>query len=117
MRTSNILKVALATALLSSCSLFKNYERPADINTDGIYGNAQSGGEQGLGDVQWRDIFTDPQLQALIEKGLANNTAMCALFQTGMSARGPGLHESGRRLGRDRCGRLADGRSRGTGPD
>ena len=76
MRTSNILKVALATALLSSCSLFKNYERPAGINTDGIYGNAQSGDEKGLGDVQWRDIFTDPQLQALIEKGLANNTDM-----------------------------------------
>ena len=76
MRTSNILKAALAAALLSSCSLFKNYERPADINTDGIYGDAQSGGEQGLGDIRWREIFTDPQLQALIEKGLANNTDM-----------------------------------------
>ena len=33
--------------LMSSCGLFKNYERPADINTDGIYGDAQSGNEQG----------------------------------------------------------------------
>ena len=62
--------------LLSSCSLYKNYQRPADIKTDGIYGNAQSGEEKGLGDIQWREIFTDPQLQALIEKGLANNTDM-----------------------------------------
>lgn len=62
--------------LLSSCSLFKNYERPADINTDGIYGDAQSAGEQSLGDIQWREFFTDPQLQALIEKGLTNNTDM-----------------------------------------
>ena len=61
---------------MSSCGLFKNYERPADINTDGIYGDAQSGNEQGLGDIKWREIFTDPQLQALIEKGLANNTDM-----------------------------------------
>lgn len=62
--------------LLSSCGLYKNYERPADIKTDGIYGDAQSGGEQGLGDIKWREIFTDPQLQTLIEKGLANNTDM-----------------------------------------
>lgn len=76
MRTINILKVALTAALLSSCSLYKNYQRPADISTDGIYGDAQSGDEKGLGDIQWREIFTDPQLQALIEKGLANNTDM-----------------------------------------
>ena len=50
MRISNILKVALSTALLSSCSLYKNYERPSDINTDGIYGDAQSGDKQSLGD-------------------------------------------------------------------
>ena len=76
MRTSNILKVILATVMLSSCGLFKNYERPADINADGIYGDVQSGGEQGLGDIKWREIFTDPQLQSLIEKGLTNNTDM-----------------------------------------
>lgn len=74
MRTSNILKAALAAALLSSCSLFKNYERPADIKADGIYGDAQNGGEQSLGDIQWREFFTDTQLQTLIEKGLTNNT-------------------------------------------
>ena len=76
MRTSNILKIALAAVLMSSCGLFKNYERPADINADGIYGDVQSGGEQSLGDIKWREIFTDPQLQALIEKGLTNNTDM-----------------------------------------
>lgn len=73
---NRIFPIAFAAFLLSSCSLFKNYERPADINTDGIYGDAQSGEEKGLGDIQWREIFTDPQLQTLIEKGLANNTDM-----------------------------------------
>ncbi|MBR4644731.1 MAG: TolC family protein [Bacteroidaceae bacterium] len=71
-----ILSIAIVATLLSSCSLFKNYERPADINTDGIYGDAQSAGEQSLGDIQWREFFTDPQLQALIEKGLTNNPDM-----------------------------------------
>ena len=82
MRTINILKVALTAALLSSCSLYKNYQRPADISTDGIYGDAQSGDEKGLGDIQWREIFTDPQLQALIEKGLKQTAEYMDLVGT-----------------------------------
>lgn len=67
--------LVLCTALLSSCGIFKNYERPADITADGIYGDAQSG-EKGLGDLEWRQLFTDPTLQALIEKALAQNSNM-----------------------------------------
>ena len=59
--------------LLSSCQLYKNYERPSDIITDGIYGDMQTAGDNSLGDLGWRDIFTDPKLQTLIEKGLQNS--------------------------------------------
>ena len=76
MNKKAIISIAMTTLLLSSCVLFRNYERPAEINTDGIYGDVQSGGEQSLGDIKWREFFTDPQLQVLIEKGLANNTDM-----------------------------------------
>lgn len=76
MNKNSIISIAMTTLLLSSCALFRNYERPAEINTDGIYGDVQSGGEQSLGDIKWREFFTDPQLQMLIEKGLANNTDM-----------------------------------------
>lgn len=62
--------------LLSSCQLYKNYERPADIITDGIYGDMQTAGDNSLGDLKWRDIFTDPKLQALIERGLQQNADM-----------------------------------------
>ncbi len=62
--------------LLVSCGLYKNYERPTDIVTDGIYGRAQSGDSLSMGDLTWREVFTDPQLQALIEKGLAQNSNM-----------------------------------------
>ena len=62
--------------LLSSCQLYKNYERPSDIITDGIYGDMQTAGDNSLGDLGWRDIFTDPKLQALIEKGISQNTDM-----------------------------------------
>ena len=62
--------------LLSSCSLYKNYERPAGIITDGIYGDMQTAGDNSLGDLKWRDIFTDPMLQTLIERGIQQNTNM-----------------------------------------
>lgn len=76
MRISNILRVAFAAALLSSCALYKNYERPNDIITDGIYGDMQTAGDNSLGDLGWRDLFTDPTLQALIERGLRQNSNM-----------------------------------------
>ena len=67
----------LACFFLSSCGVYKSYERPSDINTDGLYGTAQTGTtEQGLGAKAWREFFTDPTLQALIERGLAQNASM-----------------------------------------
>lgn len=62
--------------LLNSCALYKNYERPSDIITDGIYGDMQTAGDNSLGDLKWRDLFTDPTLQALIERGLQQNSDM-----------------------------------------
>ncbi len=59
---------------MSSCTLYKSYERPADIITDGIYGDMQTAGDNSLGDLKWRDIFTDPALQAIIERGLQQNS-------------------------------------------
>lgn len=74
----NIFILGAALAVLTGCStarkgVLSTYERPADINTQGIYGDAQSGDEQSLGDLSWREVFTDPQLQSLIEKALAQN--------------------------------------------
>lgn len=76
MKAYKILTIALATALMSSCGVYKSYERPASINTDGIYGDALSGDSTGLGDIEWHQVFIDPTLQALIEKTLAQNTNM-----------------------------------------
>lgn len=76
MKAYKILTIALATALMSSCGVYKSYERPASVTAEGIYGDAQSGGDTGLGDIEWRQVFTDPTLQSLIEKALAQNTNM-----------------------------------------
>lgn len=66
------------TALLSSCGIYSSYERPAEIKTDGLYGASiqESADSAGLAALPWRSVFTDPTLQAIIEKGLQNNTDM-----------------------------------------
>ncbi len=76
MKAYKIFPIVLAAVLMSSCSLYKNYERPSDIITDGIYGDMQTAGDNSLGDLGWRDIFTDATLQALIERGLKQNSDM-----------------------------------------
>lgn len=66
-----------ATALLSSCGLYKSYERPADIQMDGLYRTEAGVSDSlGLASLNWRELFTDPQLQAYIERGLAQNVDM-----------------------------------------
>ena len=68
-----------AILLMSSCGLYNKYERP-DVNTVGLVRDAVSdvdtlvsNTDENFGNLPWRQLFTDPQLQALIDKGLANN--------------------------------------------
>ena len=68
-----------ATALLSSCHIYKAYDRPEDISAEGLYrdtalvnGTLESD-TANFGNVPWREVFTDPQLQAYIEQALTNN--------------------------------------------
>ena len=76
MKRISLFHFFIFSLLLSSCTLYKNYERPADIITDGIYGDMQTAGDNSLGELGWRDLFTDPTLQALIERGLKQNSNM-----------------------------------------
>ena len=68
-----------AALLLSSCGLYNKYERPK-VNADGIVRDPFSMTDTlavtdttSFGNLPWRSIFTDPQLQALIQQGLDNN--------------------------------------------
>ena len=67
---------------MSSCGIYNKYERP-DVNVTGIVRDVASNTDTlavadtaSFGNLPWRSVFTDPQLQALIEQGLANNTDM-----------------------------------------
>lgn len=75
-----ILYMLCATALLSSCRIYKSYDRPEDINASGLYRDPVAVNDTlisdttNFGNLPWREVFTDPQLQALIELGLKQNT-------------------------------------------
>ena len=70
MKRISLFHFLIISFLMSSCQLYKNYERPDGIITDGIYGDMQTAGDNSLGDLKWRDLFTDPTLQSLIARGL-----------------------------------------------
>ena len=69
-----------AAALMSSCGIYNKYERP-EVNTTGIVRDVVSATDTlavsdttSFGNLPWRSVFTDPQLQTLIQQGLEHNT-------------------------------------------
>ncbi|MGN1376008.1 MAG: efflux transporter outer membrane subunit [Prevotella sp.] len=78
MKKFNIILLSVAV-LMSSCGLYNKYERP-EIKTDGLIRDVVSSTDTlavndttSFGNLPWRSVFTDPQLQSLIEQGLDNN--------------------------------------------
>lgn len=75
-----IICMLCATVLLSSCHIYKSYDRPEEqINTKGLYRDTLSVNDTlasdtaNMGNLPWKEIFRDPKLQMLIERGLAKN--------------------------------------------
>lgn len=78
-----VIYMALASVLLSGCkayhSLYDDYERP-EVKTDNVVRNpiddnaySSSADSIGFGNLPWRSVFTDANLQTIIERTLANN--------------------------------------------
>ena len=69
-----LLSVAIAAVcILSSCSALQ-YSRPDDLKSNGLYGTmAQESESETLANLSWKEIYTDPCLQALITEALAKN--------------------------------------------
>ena len=73
MNTSKII-ACVATLLLSSCGIYSSYEPQTSV-PENLYGEEVTVSDTAsIGNIHWRDFFTDPYLQDLIEKGLAQNT-------------------------------------------
>lgn len=76
MNNMNTLKIIAcgATLLLSSCGIYTSY-KPQTSVPENLYGEEVTVSDTAsIGNIHWRDFFTDPYLQDLIEKGLAQNT-------------------------------------------
>lgn len=70
----HIFILAVVCTLLSSCGIYSKY-KPVSSVPDNLYGeDIVAEDSVGLGTMDWRDLFTDPHLQDLIERGLQNNT-------------------------------------------
>lgn len=70
----HILLTGIAALTLVSCGVYKPYSRPK-TETEGLYRDTVAAADTStLAALSWRELFTDPNLQALIEQGLQHNT-------------------------------------------
>ena len=71
----HIITLAVSCVMLNSCGIYTKYKPASEVSAD-LYGSEATAQTDtvSLGDMSWREVFTDPQLQTLIEHGLANNT-------------------------------------------
>ena len=77
-RLSNIFIAAAIGFMLTGCGLYNKYENKVEAPAE-VFGQvAGSASDTSLSQMSWREFFTDPQLQQLIEQVLANNTDLNA---------------------------------------
>ena len=81
-----LITLSVSCLLLSSCGIYTTYERPSDINTDGLYGQdlneeAVAVDTASIASLSWRELFTDSHLQMLIEHALQSNTDLLSAQQ------------------------------------
>lgn len=80
MKTRNIIILGLAAVAFTGCkSLYGTYERPEVVDQNVVRDPVDDkamlavADSANFGNLPWRSVFTDPQLQVLIEKTLENN--------------------------------------------
>lgn len=79
MMKKQIIGTMCLAALMSSCHIYKSYDRPETIDASGIYRDPTSAVDTlaadtaNMGNLPWKEIFRDAKLQALIEEGLSKN--------------------------------------------
>lgn len=68
--------ITIAILLLtSSCSTYKKYNRPEEINTNNLFGEDIAVLDTvTAASIPWYEFFTDPKLQSLIDTALVNNS-------------------------------------------
>ena len=63
-----------AVCLMTGCSIYKPYSRP-EVQIEGLYRDLEETRDTAsIATLGWRNLFSDKNLQALIDKGLERNT-------------------------------------------
>ena len=71
--------ICINMVLLSSCHIYRNYQRPENLPTDSLFrdmDNPSVSDSLSLGDLPWQEVFQDTLLQHYIRYGLEHNTDM-----------------------------------------
>lgn len=78
-KISNIVVAVAVSLMLTSCGIYNKYKQDNEMPAD-AFGNTEDvtvgTDTTSLADMSWREFFTDPMLQNLIERVLENNTDM-----------------------------------------
>ena len=79
MKFKIVFSAAAVSLMLTGCGLYNKYEQRAEAPADAFGStmpgaSAGAGGSESIAQMSWREFFTDPNLQRLIEQALANNT-------------------------------------------
>lgn len=69
----NLFIYIMSAVILSGCSVYRKYDRP-DITVPDSFHNAETTDTSTLATLSWRELFSDPKLQSLIDTALNNNT-------------------------------------------
>ena len=71
---TKIVSGVVLTALVSSCGIYTQYKRP-EVNTENLYRVEETQSNSvSIADLSWDELFTDTDLQSLIQEGLQSNT-------------------------------------------
>ena len=69
-----IIGMMCLAAMMSSCHIYKAYDRPETIDASGVYRDPASATDTlaadtaNMGNLPWKEIFRDAKLQALLRK-------------------------------------------------
>ena len=77
----------LTLAVVSSCNIRKEYERPKDVTSENLFRTDMLPKDSlSMAEISWKEVFTDPILQDHIEKALENNLDIRIALQSINSA-------------------------------
>lgn len=69
---NKIIWIAFVTAIIPSCKVVQPYSSEKNISNQ-LYRDAAANDTMTIASIPWKELFTDPKLQHLIDEGLSNS--------------------------------------------